>query len=535
MSVSLALFCLRVGGEQVFQRTVLFVFPVKESGAMQHGWSAVRAAIDVGSNTIHIVVARATAQTLDILADEVELVRIGESVTASGLISQEKCEYAVAVLARYKALAEQHGALDIFVVATEAIRQASNSASFIETVRERTGLQVVLISGEAEATLMFAGATYEALAVPHPPQVLGVMDLGGGSLELVTARRGRISWKTSVPVGSGWLHDRYLKGNPPGYDEIAVAETFLQTYFGGMRMKQRPPALIVTGGSANSLLHLAHRAFRLEMGETRLTQHDLLRCQGLLSALPAEEIAQRFEQPVERARILPAGAMIISAMMARLHLGEIAVSPHGIREGVLLARERYGEGWLDYVSGNVAAQNGNQRNHLPGFMVARAAPIGLNGQGDGGETFEEAGRRMLRQRLQKFLEYPDEILRHEDVGAVHRMRVASRRLRATLDAFEACCRPKPFKRVYRRVTGAADALGAARDADVMLQHLQESMEQVSGNAQVGAQWLLDHLQNFREEKQRELETFLKDLDPDWFEEQIEACIPQKEEALHGEG
>ena len=502
---------------------------------MQDGWSPVRAAIDVGSNTIHIVVARATAHTLDILADEVELVRIGESVTASGLISQEKCEYAVAVLEQYKALAGQHGAQEIIVVATEAIRQAGNSASFIETVRERTGLQVVLISGGVEASLTFAGATYEAMAAPHPPQVMGVMDLGGGSLELVTARRGQISWKTSVPVGSGWLHDRYLSGDPPDHDEIAVAETFLETYFRGMRLKQKTPALIVTGGSANSLLLLAHRAFRLEMGETRLTQHDLLRCQGLLSALPAEEIAQRFEQPVGRARILLAGAMIISAMMARLQLEEITVSPHGIREGVLLARERYGEKWLDYVSGSVAAQNGNRRNLLPGFMISSVAPVGLNGNAEGVETFVKAGRRLLHQRLQKFLEYPDEILRHEDMEAVHKMRVASRRLRATLDAYESCCRPRPFKRLYRAVTEAADVLGAARDADVMLQHLRESMEQVGGDARVGAQWLLDHLQNFREEKQRELEVFLNDLDPGWFERQIEACIPQKVEVWYGEG
>jgi CHAD domain-containing protein len=168
-------------------------------------------------------------------------------------------------------------------------------------------------------------------------------------------------------------------------------------------------------------------------------------------------------------------------------------------------------------------------------MITSAGPIGLNGQSGAVETFEEAGRRMLHQRLGKFLEFPDEILRHEDVEAVHRMRVASRRLRATLDAFESACRPKPFKRVHNRVTEAADALGAARDADVMLQHLQESMEQVGADARVGAQWLFDHLQNFREEKQRELELFLKDLDPDWFERQIEACIPQREEALHGEG
>lgn len=502
---------------------------------MQNGWSPVRAAIDVGSNTIHIVVARATAHTLDILADEVEMVRIGESVTVSGQISQEKCNMAVSVLAQYKALAEQHEAQEVFVVATEAIRQASNSGWFIETVRQRTGLQIQLISGDAEATLTFAGAAYEAQARPHPPQMIGVMDLGGGSMELVTARQGQITWRTSVPIGSGWLHDRYLAGNPPGHDEIAVAETFLDAYFSGMRIKQKSPALIVTGGSANSLLYLARRAFGLEMSQTQLTQHDLLRCQGLLSALPAEEIAQRFEQPVARTRILLAGAMIISAMMARLHISVISVSPHGIREGVLLARERYGESWLDVVSGTTALQNGHKRNLFPDAVITKALPIGQHWVIDGVETFEEAGRRMLRQRLQKFLEYPDEVLKHEDVEAVHRMRVASRRLRATLDAFESCCQPKPFKRVYRRVTKAADALGAARDADVMLQSLQASLEQTGGEARIGVQWLMDHLQNFRQEKQRELEHFLRGLDGDWLEKQIEACIPQKEEARYGEG
>ena len=166
---------------------------------MQNAWSPVRAAIDIGSNTIHIVVARATAQTLDILADEVELVRIGESVTASGQISQEKYDYAVSVLSQYKALAEQHQAQEIFVVATEAIRQASNSDWFIETVRQKTGLQIDIISGMAEATLTFMGATYEALGQPHPPEVVGVMDLGGGSMELVTARHGQITGKLPCP------------------------------------------------------------------------------------------------------------------------------------------------------------------------------------------------------------------------------------------------------------------------------------------------------------------------------------------------
>src|SRR6266851_5728012 len=317
---------------------------------MQEQSPPVLAAIDIGSNTIHIVVARCQPDTLDIIEDQVELVRLGESVTATGAISPEKRDAAIAVLHRYRALAEQHSARQIFTVATEAIRKASNSEEFLEEIKRETGLEVLLISGNAEATLSFYGATYEESKQPDVPARIAVMDLGGGSTELVTARNMHITWRTSLPIGSGWLHDRYLSSNPPTYDEVAVAEAFLQTYFRGLHLKHHPAVLIVTGGSANSLLFLARCAFNLGMQRTQLTQQDLIRCQGLLISLPAEEVAQRFEQPLGRARILLAGALIIQTVMSRLHMNEIHVSSHGIREGVLLAYERYGERWLEVVS-----------------------------------------------------------------------------------------------------------------------------------------------------------------------------------------
>src|SRR5437763_15785064 len=127
---------------------------------MHEQFPPMRAAIDIGSNTIHIVVARCTAQDLDIVEDQVELVRIGESVTATGVISQEKAEVTIALLKQYKSLAEKHAADPIFVVATEAIRRASNSASFLAQVQRETGLTVQLVSGTAEAALTFYGAPY---------------------------------------------------------------------------------------------------------------------------------------------------------------------------------------------------------------------------------------------------------------------------------------------------------------------------------------------------------------------------------------
>src|SRR5947209_3655024 len=316
---------------------------------MQDQQSPMRAAIDIGSNTIHIVVARCKPDDLDIVADEVELVRIGESVNANGEISPEKRDAAIATLRQYKELAEKHRAEQVLVVATEAIRKASNSDEFLADVRKETGLEVQLISGDVEATLTFYGATYEKAKEPGGASQLAVMDLGGGSLELVTSKNGQISWRTSIPIGSGLLHDRYLSSNPPTDDDLSVAHTFLRTYLQGMRIKQQPSTLIVTGGSATSLLLLAQQAFNLDQSSSRLTYDDLVRCEGLLGALPAEEIAQRYEQPLGRPRIFPAGAFIIREVMSRLNLNEITISPHGIREGVLLAYERYGENWLDRV------------------------------------------------------------------------------------------------------------------------------------------------------------------------------------------
>ncbi len=467
----------------------------------------IHAAIDIGSNTTHIVVARCRVDDLDIMADEVEMVRIGESVTATAEISAEKSAAAIAVVRRYKELAEQYHAQQIIVVATEAIRKASNSREFLEAIHQQTGLQAYTVSGDVEATLTFYGATYEKKKEVGAPAQLAVMDLGGGSTELVTAKNDHISWRISFPVGSGWLHDRYLRSNPPTPDDVSVARKFLQTYFQGMRFKELPSSLIVTGGSANSLLLLAQAALHLNGMSKRLTVDDLLRCEGLMRALPAEEISQRYQQPLERARILLAGALIIREMMARLHLYEIAVSSHGIREGALLAYQRYGEHWLERVN-----------------EQATGAKRGAARAGRHDETFAETGRRLLKERVKKLLEWRDEVLKNEDIEAVHKMRVASRRLRATLDGFETCCKPGQFKKVYRRVKEMADILGAARDTDVMLQGLQAEVAQVPGEERAGVEWLIERLKVYRKQKQEELEEFFANFDAADFEQRVNTLV-----------
>lgn len=453
------------------------------------------AAIDVGSNTIHVVVARCFPTTLEILADELALVRIGESVTASGEISPAKVEAALATLKEYQELARHYQAERVLVVATEAIRQARNQAEFLQRVKHETGLDVELISGTAEAALTFFGATYEA----EWQSQMGVMDLGGGSTELVFAWDMHISWRTSLPIGSGWLHDHYLAANPPSSAEIKAARSFLKTYFRKQRLHGETPALIVTGGSANSLLYLARQALHHPAESTRLSHEDLARCQSLLSALQAEDVARLYHQPLARAQVLLAGTLIIRNVMRRLRLEEITVSQHGIREGMLLAYARYGENWLAEAEGEEKPA----------------------------ETFAQSGHRMLLERLHTMLDWTAEVRKHEDSEAVHKMRVASRRLRAALDAFQSCCDAKLFKKVYRQVKQTAQALGDARDADVMLQYLQEQLTEVQEDEEAGVCWLIRRLEGYRQQQQEHLDAFLHDFDRETLEDQLKASVRER--------
>ncbi len=468
----------------------------------------VYAAIDIGSNTVRVVVARYTDDKLDILETDERLVRIGESVNATGNISRQKSDETISVLRDYQALAQKHSAQSVLAVATEAIRKANNKDEFLADIKRETDLSVNIVSGDVEAILTFYGATYEA--EDSSSGRVGVMDLGGGSTELVLAKQMQINWHTSLPIGSGWLHDRYLEPNPPTLADIDIAHTFLQTFLTRLTIKRSPPVLIATGGSANSLLLLAQHAFRLDSAQQLLTIDDLLRCEGLLCALPAEEIAVRYQLDVKRARILTAGLLIILAVLERLQLHEIRISSYGMREGVLLAYNRHGEHWLEQIQkrSQPALQTDSEKKD--------ASPYS--------EEFVQSGRRLLRDRTKKMLSWREDVLKQKDTEAVHKMRVASRRLRAVLDAYESICDPKQFKKVYQRVKNIADILGMARDTDVMIEHLREQLEQSAPIERTGVRWLIKHLEGYRAQHQKKLEVSLQEVDEDMLLRQVEACL-----------
>ena len=279
---------------------------------------------------------------------------------------------------------------------------------------------------------------------------------------------------------------------------------------------------MATGGSANSLLLLARRAFHLSEQETCLTYEQVVRCESLLHTFSAEEISRRYDQSLKRALVLPAGALIIHALMVNLHLNEIRVSTHGIREGTLLAYARYGDQWLQRLQ-EIAQSSSVEENESVMISEDKSA-----------ETFAQSGARLLLERTYKMLEWRSEVLKHKDIEAVHKMRVASRRLRAVLDAYEVACDPKRFKKVYRQVKDIADILGKARDTDVIVADLQQQLAQASDDLQPALQWLIDRLSTYRQEHQTILEAFLQSLDEDAFVQEMWSSLPEGEND-HGKG
>jgi exopolyphosphatase/guanosine-5'-triphosphate,3'-diphosphate pyrophosphatase len=339
------------------------------------------AAIDVGSNTIHLVVGiprQPPGRRMETLVDELEFVRLGAGVGSTGRIAPERFERGLAVLKRLRDLARQAGAVTILGAATEVMRQANNGPEFLARARAELGLEIALISGDQEAALTFWGATSDRAQAPQHPAPAGedaraasqgagglaVADLGGGSMELVLGVGEQIVWRRSVPLGSGSLSDRFIHADPPAAGELAALRQEAAAFLGALDLPPEAPsptpagetpalqarnggALIVCGGTATTLLTFSWNALSLSPAQMSLSREEVEQAIALLGAQPSAEIAEQYGVEPARAQILGAGASVLAALMDRLGVGRMEISHRGIREGMILSYARHGAAWLE--------------------------------------------------------------------------------------------------------------------------------------------------------------------------------------------
>jgi exopolyphosphatase / guanosine-5'-triphosphate,3'-diphosphate pyrophosphatase len=289
------------------------------------GCSVARCAcIDIGSNTTRLLVAENDAERLRELLAERAFTRLGSACDAHSEIGSHKIAEVAAIVARQVRLARELEVDSLRIVATAALRRTLNAPELARAIEVACGARMEILDAEEEARLAFAGAI--GMLVRPPPGPVGVVDIGGGSTELVvgTVTAG-VSWSTSLPVGSSVLTDTDLPSDPPTTAELAALRVKLATLFDGVDAPQ-PAAAYAVGGSATSL----HRLVGAVLSHEALT-----RGLSALVSRPAAEAAPRLGLHAERARLLPAGILLLDAASRALGT-PLELAGGGLREGVVL-------------------------------------------------------------------------------------------------------------------------------------------------------------------------------------------------------
>jgi len=284
------------------------------------------AVIDVGSNTVRLVVARRESLPTPVHTDKATP-GLGREIEACGRLSGTAIATTADTVRRFCADARAHGAASIEVLVTAPGRQAENGAELVEAIERAAGILVRVLSPEEEAEFAFAGAV--AVASPSAP-VVAVVDLGGASTELAVGCAGEgPSWVRSVDLGAVRLTHRLLDATHPAPKDVEAAREAVAEAFSGVT-PPLPGAALAVGGSVRALGRVVGRC---------LARGELAAAASILPACTAEALVERFDVSKQRAPLLLAAALILSEVQQRLVV-PLEVADGGVREGALLLGRR---------------------------------------------------------------------------------------------------------------------------------------------------------------------------------------------------
>jgi len=283
------------------------------------------AVIDVGTNTVRLLVAEQVEGRLVPAHTDKELVRLGRDLAHDGRISGESLLHVSDALRRYAGVARKLGASDLRIIATSAAREAENGQELAARVLADTGHELEIIDEDEEARLAWVGAL-NALDEPWEGEV-GVVDVGGGSTEVVVGSIGNgIHFSQSYRLGSGRLTDLCIEHDPPRPFELERVRRIIDEALPPVGEIPQPQHASAVAGSASNLRRLVGPLLDVEALE---------RAVRILCEHPSRRIARRFELEHERVRIMPAGALILHSCAVRLGV-PLWFCKGGIREGAVL-------------------------------------------------------------------------------------------------------------------------------------------------------------------------------------------------------
>jgi exopolyphosphatase/guanosine-5'-triphosphate,3'-diphosphate pyrophosphatase len=299
----------------------------------------VLAAVDIGTNSVHLVVARVSENRIEVVEREREMVRLGSSATDMKHLTPAAMKRGIDTLARFRQVAAIHGA-SMRAVATSAVREAENRATFIERARE-VGVDIEVISGFEEARLIFLGVLQ---AVPVYDRQVVVCDIGGGSTELVVGTRGDILTARSLKLGSIRLSRRYFAAAKLSANAVDRCRRDIRAVLTPAVREIRRAGFDVAVGSSGTIGAVCAMAAARQDGVVPRTLNNFTVSRddidGVVKRLvKAPTVKERARTPgldPRRADIILAGALILEQVVHEIGAEALTFSDFALREGVLL-------------------------------------------------------------------------------------------------------------------------------------------------------------------------------------------------------
>jgi exopolyphosphatase / guanosine-5'-triphosphate,3'-diphosphate pyrophosphatase len=302
----------------------------------------IAGAIDIGTNTTLALLAESDDGTLRPLRDELTANGLGDALSTEATLPAEVIALNVDLLAEIARDFRREGAEDFVVAGTSALRRAQNRADFLAAARHTTGLHVDIISGRDEAALTYVGALSNREIYPN--ERVCVMDLGGGSTEIVQGSGLSPGQGYSVDVGSSYLTNKFfLPPAPPTASDLQILREYLRDMLPPLVNTLRGTMVpwILVGGTVVTLAILKAGLRRYEpekIGGCELNKTDVDVLIQRFIGRRAEELQQLPGMPLGRGRTILAGAILLDEMFAALNIERGIVSERGLRHGLWLAK-----------------------------------------------------------------------------------------------------------------------------------------------------------------------------------------------------
>ena len=299
----------------------------------------VRAVIDIGSNSIKMRIAAINSGRVRVIRDETEVVRLGRGMSSTGLLSKESMKVSCEAVSRMVHRASLMGA-EIFIAGTMALRTAGNSSEFVKMVKDSTGQDIHIFSGEEEAKYSWLGAI-EGLNLKGDAVMF---DSGGGSTEFVLGSGSTIKQTVSVPVGAVNLSERFftVKDSPIKQAACDEAVEFVRKMFADNNVEAfRTPScqVIGVGGGVAAMASVknACESFSPQLLHgIILTRRDISRQIKMYASLTLSERENVIGLPASRADVILGSACIVFTALQVLNVSSCVVSINGLRHGLLV-------------------------------------------------------------------------------------------------------------------------------------------------------------------------------------------------------